>query len=317
MKRLCLAAVLCAGCASPGGAPYTAAASYAKLAPAWPGIRIASARAPASVTVERNITYIRHELRTLQLDLYLPQRNGRARAPGLILVHGGGWKSGARDNMAPLAVRMAMRGYATATISYRLSGEARYPAAIHDVKGALRWMRTGAPRYGIDPERIAVAGGSAGGQIAALVGVTNGQARFDPDPGDAPADVQAVVNIDGLSDFTSPEALKHEDDPAKNPSSAGAWFGGRYAEKPALWREASPITHVRAGLPPMLFISSGEARFSVGRNEMVEQLARLKVPYNVVRFQASPHSFWLFDPWIDPTADAMAGFLDQYLAPKP
>ncbi|MDT1842825.1 alpha/beta hydrolase, partial [Acinetobacter baumannii] len=86
--------------------------------------------------------------------------------------------------------------------------------------------------FRFDQARVAIAGGSAGGQIAALVGMTDNGA------------IRAVVNIDGLSDFTSPEALQHEDDPAKNPSAAGAWFGGRYAEQRALWHAASPISHV-------------------------------------------------------------------------
>jgi hypothetical protein len=83
---------------------------------------------------------------------------------------------------------------------------------------------------------------------------------------------QAIVNIDGLSDFTSEAARKYEDDPAKQPSSAGAWFGGRYAEKEALWREASPTFYVNAKTPPILFIGSGQARFSVGREEMIAKM---------------------------------------------
>jgi pectinesterase len=125
--------------------------------------------------------------------------------------------------------------------------------------------------------------------------------------------VQAIVNIDGLSDFTSEAARKYEDDPARQPSSAGAWFGGRYAEKEALWREASPLFYVNAKTPPVLFIGSGQARFSVGREDMMARLGAAGVPGRVVVVPGTPHSFWLFDPWLGPTVEATVAFLDEYL----
>ena len=273
---------------------YNAETTFRKLAHAHPGISIASDAVPASVRAERNLSYVVHETGPLQLDLYLP-RAAAGPAPVVLLVHGGGWRSGERSNLAPLAVRLAARGYAAATVTYRLSPTARYPAAIHDVKDAVNWLQK---RRDIDPRRIAVAGGSAGGQIASLVGVTSDK-------------VHAVINIDGLSDFTSEAARLHEDDPAKNPSAAGAWFGGRYAEKTALWHDASPTFHVSRNSPAMLFIGSGEARFSVGRDEMMQKLKAHGVTTELVIFPGTPHSFWLFDPWLAPTVDATVDFLDR------
>jgi len=327
-KALCWmgTGVLLAACvAQPvqGPAPesYTAETTYAKLAPQYPFIRIASRAVPPTVQAVGDVTYVRRshgKLRhDLKLDLYLPAGDAPAPRPAIVFVHGGGWRAGVRANFAPMAIRMAERGYVAATISYRLSPEAPYPAAIHDVKAAVRWVRAHAGQYGIDPHRIAIAGGSAGGQIAALTGVTNGEARFDPDGGPVPADVQAIVNIDGLSDFTSEEARKYEDDPAKQPSSAGAWFGGRYAEKAVLWRDASPLYHVRKTTPPMLFIVSAQRRFSLGREAMAEQLRALGVPNRVVPVPDTPHSFWLFDPWLAPTVEATDRFLREYLRARP
>jgi acetyl esterase/lipase len=218
-------------------------------------------------------------------------------------VHGGGWRSGTRDNLAPMAIRMAQRGYASATISYRLSGEAKYPAALDDVKAAVRWMREQGGVHGIDPKRIAVAGGSAGGQLASLAGVTG-------------EGIRAVVNIDGLSDFTSEEALRYEDDPSKKPSAAGAWFGGRYADKSALWRDASPTFHVSAKTPPMMFIGSAQPRFAAGREAMVEKMTAHGVASRVLLLPGTPHSFWLFDPWLEPTVTAMASFLAEHMRSK-
>jgi pectinesterase len=305
--------------AVPPSAEYTAETTYAKLVKAYPFIRIASREVPPSVRKVQDVTYVRHGGRDLQLDLYLPAKPGLLPAPGIVFVHGGGWRSGVRANFAPMAIRLAERGYAAATISYRLSPEAEYPAAIHDAKAAVRWMRANAARYGIDPDRIAIGGGSAGGQIASLTGVTSGIDRFDSDavPGAASSAVQAIVNIDGLSDFTSEEARRHEDDPAKQPSSAGAWFGGRYAEKAALWREASPTFYVGPRTPPILFIGSAQARFSVGREEMVAKLKAAGVPSQVVLLPDTPHSFWLFDPWLAPTVEAIDAFLKVELRAQP
>ena len=308
--------------AAPPASEYTAETTYKKLIRAYPFIRIAGVTPVESVRAIEGITYVNHGGRDLQLDLYVPttrqQRAGTSvAAAGVVLVHGGGWRSGYRDNMAPLAQRLAQRGIAEATISYRLSDEAKYPAPIHDVKAALRWMRANAAQYGIDPARIAVGGGSAGGQIASLAGVTNGLARFDPDAGGSAVSsaAQAIINIDGLSDFTSEAARVNEDDPAKKPSAAGYWFGGGYAEKAPLWAEASPTSYVSAATPPVLFIGSAQLRFSVGREEMVGKLSAAGVASKVVLLPDSPHSFWLFDPWITPTADAIADFLGKQLAP--
>ncbi|MFL6675226.1 MAG: alpha/beta fold hydrolase [Massilia sp.] len=320
---LCVAALLSA-CALRSGPvadanSYTAEATYQKLAPKYPFIQVASREVPPSVEAIGDITYTSYGNRSLQLDLYLPKARGRQPAPGIVFVHGGGWRNGTRVNFAPMAIRMAERGYVAATVSYRLSPEARYPAAIHDVKAAIRWLRANAARYGVDPGRIAVAGGSAGGQIASLVGVTNGLGKFDPGAlaGAVSSAVQAIVNIDGLSDFTSEEARKFEDDPARQPSSAGAWFGGRYAEKEALWREASPTFYVNSKTPPILFIGSGQARFSVGRAQMLEKMNAAGVASRVVVLPDTPHSFWLFDPWLAPTVDATVSFLDQQFGRAP
>ncbi|MES2900159.1 MAG: alpha/beta hydrolase [Pseudomonadota bacterium] len=303
---LALLLTLC-GCAT--SPEYTPESTYAKLLGQYPGIRIASRELPPGATVVRDLTFVRHGFRSLQLDLYLPQPNPRMTVPVVLLVHGGGWRSGNRGNFEALAVRLAARGYASAAVSYRLSGEARYPAAVDDVRAALRWLREQANVYGLDAGRMVLAGGSAGGQIASLVGVSS-----------APGEVSAIINIDGLSDFTSIAARRYEDDPAKQPSSAGAWFGGRYAERADLWREASPIFYVNRATPPVLFIGSGQARFSVGREEMVEKLQAHGVASKVVLLAAAPHSFWLLDPWIDPTAEAIDEFLRHQLecpAPSP
>ena len=309
--------------ATPAPAPYTAETTYAKLVKKYPFIHIASREVPATVRALKDITYVHHGDRALQLDLYLPAHPSATALPGIVFVHGGGWSSGGRENFAPMAIRMAEHGYAAATISYRLSPEAKYPAAIQDARAAVRWMRANAARYGIDGGRIAIGGASAGGQIASLAGVSEGSTRFEPEAGavdgadGVPSTVQAIVNIDGLSDFTDEAARKNEDDPSRQPTPAVAWLGARYALKPELWREASPLFYVNAGTPPILFIGSGQPRFSVGREAMVEKMKAQGIPTQVVLLPDTPHSFWLMDPWFEPTMQATVDFLDRYLRARP
>jgi acetyl esterase/lipase len=297
-----LAAALVAAppCVEPPPDPsntYDAQHTYDKLARDYPFIQIAGDALPPGVSKTADLVYAQYGARCLKLDIYRPAGK---RLPVVLLVHGGGWKSGYRSEFAPMAVRLAQQGYAAVTLSYRLSGEARYPAAVEDVQAALRWVREHAEEYGLDAQRIALAGGSAGGQIASLAGVTT-------------EGVKAVINIDGLSDFTSELALRYEDDPKKNPSSAGAWFGGRYAEQTALWQQASPIRYVRPGMPAMLFIGSGQPRFSAGREEMMAAMTAAGVASDKLILPGTPHSFWLFDPWLQPTVDASVAFLRQNL----
>lgn len=296
---------------------YTAENTFEKEVKNFPFIKIASRELPDGVEADTDVTYVQYGRRALQLDVYRPALANGEERPALVLVHGGGWRSGYRENLTPLAQALAQRGYVVANISYRLAPEAQFPAAIHDVKAAIRWLRENSARYGADPERVAVGGTSAGGQIASLVGVTNGDASFDPqaETSEISSEVQAIVNIDGLSDFTSDEARHYEDDPRKDPSSAGSWFGGRYAEQTERWHRASPIYYVHAQMPPIFFLNSARERFSVGRDEMIERMENFGIEYHTQEIPDTPHTFWLFEPWLEPSADFIAGFLEAVFGP--
>lgn len=314
---LLLTAILMCGCSSISEFPdpdnsYTAETTYKKLVTDYPFISIARHNVPELVAEHKNLTYVNYGRRALQLDLYRPE-NPKRKVPLVVLVHGGGWMHGYRENLMPIATRLAQQGYAAAVISYRLSPEAKYPAAIQDAKAAVRWLRSHAQKYGLDANHFAIAGCSAGGQIASLTGVSKDMKSFDlqADGSSVSSDVQAIINIDGLSDFTLPAALQHENDPKKKVSSAGRWFGGSYEQKPELWKEASPINYVNKHTPPILFIDSTQTRFSVGRDEMIEKMKPLGIAYRVVILPDTPHSFWLFDPWLAPTVNATVGFLNE------
>ena len=285
---------------------------YQKVSARYPNSRIATAPKGNEVRIDRDLVYsMRHENGTLPLalDLYTPATHP-APLPTIVLVHGGGWRTGQRDNWAALAHALAKRGVIAAPISYRLSGEAVFPAAIHDIKAAVRWLRAQAATYGIRTNCIALAGGSAGGHMAALAALTHG-GDFDPDAASTiSATVQALINIDGLSDTVAEDIRQFEDAPDKPFPALAQWLGGRYVEQPLRWQQASPLHHVHATAPPTLFITSQETRFSLGKHAMRQALAAHHIDSEEIRFEA-PHAFWLLDPWVQPTAEAIANFVQR------
>jgi acetyl esterase/lipase len=191
--------------------------------------------------------------RALRLDLYTP--SGVPPYPVIVWVHGGGWRSGNKNLPATHpARRQRDRGYAVASVEYRLSGEAVFPAQIHDVKAALRWLRANAATYGLDPSRVAAWGSSAGGHLVALLGTSDGVAALqDPDQGNAGQStrVQAVVDWYGPVDFLRMPPSHH------GPNSAESLLlGCDIDECPDRVTLANPLTYVDAADPPF-FIQHG------------------------------------------------------------
>jgi acetyl esterase/lipase len=123
---------------------------------------------PDGVQLTKDIEFGKAGEHCLKLDLYRPAKLDKP-VPGLIFIHGGAWKGGTKDMYRPYAVQYAQKGYVAASISYRLSSVAPFPAAVEDAKCAVRWMRAGADKYGVDPNHICVLGGSAGGHLAMMV----------------------------------------------------------------------------------------------------------------------------------------------------
>ena len=203
-----------------------------------------------------------------------------------------------------MAQHLATNGYVGVTASYRLSGEASYPAGVKDLKHALRWMQKNAKKYHIDPNKIAVLGASAGAQLATLVGVTpNSQVYGEKDEKISSA-VQAIINIDGIVSFVHPEASSEGD-------YAGYWLGGLKGTNFKNWQEASPLEYVNAQTPPTLFINSSIPRFHAGRDDFIKKLNTFGIFSEVHTLEDSPHSFWLMHPWFEPTLAFTVSFLDK------
>jgi acetyl esterase/lipase len=158
--------------------------------------------AAEKVRVERNVEYSNPDNQHLQVDIAMPKRDGPF--PAVLCIHGGGFRAGTREGYEGLIKKLAEHGYVAATVTYRLAPKYQFPAAVYDVKAAVRWMRANAKEYKIDPDRIGVTGGSAGGHLAQFLGVTADQKQFEGDGGNADQSsrVACVVNFYGPSDFT-------------------------------------------------------------------------------------------------------------------
>jgi acetyl esterase/lipase len=212
------------------------------------------------MNIVRNLEYANVGGTSLTLDLYLPD-GGDAVRPLVVWIHGGAWLEGDKEN--PPVLPLVQHGYAAASINYRLSQQAQFPAQLYDCKAAIRWLRAHAGDYALDAEHIGVWGHSAGGHLVALLGASNGVAAMEGDEGnpDFSSGVQAVADYSGPANFlfmNNPmrfmrgpaEALDHD-----APDSPEAKLvGGPVQQHPEKVALANPISYVRRGAPPFLIV---------------------------------------------------------------
>lgn len=301
---------------APRDTSFTVSSAFIKARKTNPSITIARPAVPTTIQAKTNVTYCTIGSRALQLDVFYPKAKRKKGYPAVLFIHGGGWRSGDRSQHIPMAQQLAARGYVTITAEYRLSTEALYPAAVHDLKAAIRWLRASAGQYPIDTTRIAVWGFSAGGQLATLVGTTNGDKALEGSVGSPShsSSVQAIVDVDGTLAFLHPESSDSQ--PSDKPTAAEYWFGASPTEKPALWQQAAALNHVTPQTPPIVFINSAIERMHAGREDMIKQLDAYYIYHETHTFLDSPHTFPLFNPWFEPTLNYTASFLDKVFKAK-
>jgi pectinesterase len=310
MRRLgdlAIALSLLTGIAAAENAPATKPAAEAKAAarptaPKWKKV-LPDLPPGVSVSTTEIAKYPEH---TVELIIYVPDKPGTY--PAILDIHGGGWSQRQIESDRPMMERLATRGFVTALVSYRLSTEAPYPAALTDCKSAVRYLRAHAAKYRLDPNRIGVMGGSAGGHLSGLLAMTCGLSDFE---GDGPnrevsSGVQAAIVMAATQDMVAANK-------GKTTPNAVTFFGGSCAEKPDVYRQASPITHVRAGVPPTIFIEGEKDTLKVGRAEMMEKLRSLGIDTDVYTLAGAPHPFWMSQPWLDETVDIATRFFKKHL----
>lgn len=221
------------------------------------------AEVASDVSVTPNVEYGKGGGRALKLDIVQPKEQPKHPMAAIIYIHGGGWSGGTKEAGLPLCTYLAQRGYFCATIEYRLTGEAIWPAQIEDCKCAVRWMRAHAKEYNIDPNRIGVTGASAGGHLVALLG-TSGDAKMLEGKGGWE---QYSSRVNAVCDWFGPVDLLWYYENAKDSVLLSDVFkdkagqdvlsklvGGPFWERPGLCRQASPLSYVSKDDPPFLIM---------------------------------------------------------------
>jgi acetyl esterase/lipase len=217
-----------------------------------PGQRPAP-RIPENVVVERDVVYGDAGNRPLKLDLVLPKAKSDSPRPLIVFIHGGGWRAGDKAGGVGRVIPFVATGnYVGASVGYRLSGEAVWPAQIHDCKAAIRWLRANAKKYGIDPARIGVWGGSAGGHLVNMLGTSGDVKELEGNCGspEQSSRVSCVVPFCGPTNFLAPRRFEG----GRRPSAVDLLLGGKIEEKQDLAKQASPITYVSKDDPPFLIV---------------------------------------------------------------
>ena len=222
---------------------------------------------------------------SLKLDIYKLKKLSSP-APVLIFIHGGGWRTGKRSDYLPYLIDFAKQGYVTATVSYRLIKKAKFPAAVRDVKCAVKWIRAHADEYLIDPTKIAVIGGSAGGHLSMMIGYSSDEAEYD---GECACDsvssrVQAVVNLYGPSDLTTDYALSRRE--------VTEFIELSYDEAPEMYQQASPINFISNDDPPtLIFHGTLDELVPVRQSDnLKKKLDEAGIPNEYFRLKGWPHT---------------------------
>jgi len=272
-----------------------------------------AAAPPDEIVFEAGIEYSRPDGEPLQLDLARP-KSPSGKCPAILCIHGGGFRAGKREGWDGRCKLLAQHGYVAVTVTYRLAPKHPYPAAVHDVKAAVRWLRANATTYSIDPDRIGVTGDSAGGHLAQFLGVTGGVAEFEGDGGNpgVSSRVACVVNFYGPSDFTKSYG-KSVDAAEVLP----LWLGGDDGQEHRKHIQASPLYWVTPQAAPTLLLHGTKDPYvNIEQAEwMRDRLKAATVEVELLSFEGAGHGFKGADA--DTAQKAMLAFFDKHLKAAP
>jgi acetyl esterase/lipase len=255
-------------------------------------VQVASAAPPVvpdSVVFESGIEYSNPDDQHLQLNLARP-KTGDGPFPTVLCIHGGGFRAGNRESYDALCVKLAERGYVAATMTYRLAPKYPFPAAVHDTKAAVRWLRANAAKYHVDPHRIGTTGGSAGGHLAQFLALTAGVEQFEGDGGNSEQSsrVACVVNVYGPSDFTKSYG-KSVDAHLVLP----LFLGGNLEEARHNHILSSPLYWVTPDAAPTLCIHGTEDKYVAHEQAewLIERLKAADVECELLTLEGAGHGF--------------------------
>ncbi len=239
--------------------------------------------------IERDVVFgtAGHGGRDLRCDVYRPDP-ARANSTAVLLLHGGGWRAGDRVAMEPHGRALAAAGYLCVSSEYRLNGEARWPAHIHDAKAAIRWIRAQAGALGVDPAKVVAVGSSAGAHLALLAAGTPDDPAFEGDGGNAGAGTALAA----VAAFYPPVRFYRQSDGRASGASPASALMGDDADDPVL-RAAAPIEHVTAAYPPTCLLhGTADTVVPVSASmRMFEALTASKVPVDLHVYGEQPHGF--------------------------
>jgi acetyl esterase/lipase len=273
-SSLCFAFLLLFSCRA-----HAQSSSSSTPTPAPPEVEIAE---------EHDVVFGKGGTQDLHAEVVHP-KDMRGTVPAIIYIHGGGWSGGTHKGLWAVE-RLARRGFYTASIEYRLSGVAKWPAQIQDCKLAVRWMRANAARFHVDPNHIGAFGDSAGGHLVACLGTMANVKEYEGDggyPGVSSA-VQAVADFFGPTDFTRPDIYT----PEAIQLTQGL-MGMPYNQDPKAWRSASPLYYVAAGDPPMLMMhGDADTLVPLAQSQVMDEaLTKAGVPHQLIIVKNAMHSF--------------------------
>lgn len=269
-----------------------------------------STHAADAFRIEKNVAYLAPN-RTEKADLYLPVNSpAGARRPAVVIIHGGGWTGGDKGagREINIGTNLALNGYVGLSINYVLAStnksavKATWPQNLHDCMTAVRWLRKNAERLQVDPERIGVIGGSAGGHLAAMLAVTGEKDGLDPKGpyGEFSCRVKCAVNLYGPADLSDRAHLN--------------MLGKARADAPELYRAASPVTYVDKSDPPILIMhGTADKTVDIAQSKLfATKLKEAGARHELVIVEGAPHTFHLQPKQAD-LRPKVLGFFDQHL----
>jgi acetyl esterase/lipase len=266
---------------------------------------------PDDVIFEQGIEYSNPDGQHLQLNLARPKEI-KDSAPAILCIHGGGFRAGHRDGYNKLCLTLAQRGFIAATASYRFAPKYQFPAAVHDVKAAVRWLRANASRYKINPALIGATGGSAGGHLAQFLGVTADIKEFEGTGGnpEQSSGVTCVVNFYGPSDFTKSYG-KSVDAAEVLP----LFFGGDLDKERHKHIRGSPLYWVTPKAAPTLCVHGTEDKYVAYEQAtwLVDRLKACDVEAELLTLEGAGHGFKGADA--EKAEKALVTFFENHLTP--